>query len=802
MRLPEYIFDLIYDKRCKTCTNHTIRVPINKLLHKMYKGEKIDDKKITFVYVRKEYDKYGVNPPSLPSVVRHYENHMKHYLDNPSEIKEKWKQEQRERYKAPMVAVENEMTAQNREGSDETAEINQLMRAVGEKEIKIYEAFPLRGYNSQTGENGPKLTWDQWTRKFLTIKSRTPSGYVRKPMTLAKHQIDILKAIDADDSDGLQLLIARNHRKSTTLEVYSIRNLCDHQARILYISGSKDEVIRYTENIRSTLQSNARILYYYGYLPSLLKGNSQKGVYLRSLIDGIVSEPDFDKDANLSFATSPKANSGSSKLGAHPDAVIIDDMQGEEVEMYDNIKRKHEKWFDRNIMPMRNAGTKLVIAGTRKAEDDIYDYIMSKDMLFTVQKPAILEFPNDDQDEPMNEDELSDSKWSYFYEDRSRSIGDEVITNKFLAGVKNLKGGRVFWNEFRMGNWDNRSIQYRKANGQFNKNLMAMQELLLEKGFLEAKAEQGGFSFLAEYQLNPKESKGKHFKKEQLQYFSLNKWRTIIKNKDILKFTWVDVGYSLKMNESKSTKRKGFKSGKTAFATICRIEGDEEGFIPEDAGIYVIDIRSGNYYLKNSDPEKSLIGEMLKIYESYKPQTFCFEDNFFGQYVRVNMQMFDDFDLPVEGKTNTLNKEARISMGINALLSQPKDVGGLYLCRDANGFNVLLKQIGDFPYTRKVDELDALESCHRLLIQGNAKLEIIGDLYADERNFSFECKECPLYEKRTDKCTKLNQKVSAILSCPKRVRSKRGNVKNMKNPIKVNMNNPIGNAMRSYRGRY
>jgi len=800
MRLPEYIFDLIYDKRCKTCTNHTIRVHINKLLHKMYKGDKIDGKKITFVYVRKEYDKFGVTPPSLPSVVRHYENHMKYYLDHPSEIKEKWKQEQRERYKAPMVAVENEITAQNREGSDEATEINQLMRAVSDKELKIYDAFPIRGYNSQTGENGPLLTWDQWTRKFLTIKVKTPHGYIRKPMTLAKHQIDLLNLMDSDNMEGLQLLISRNHRKSTTLEVYSLRNLCDYQSRILYISGSKDEVVRYTENIRSTLKSNARILYYYGYLPSIIKGNSQKGVYLRSLINGIISEPDFDKDANLSFATSPKANSGSSKLGAHPDIIIIDDMQGEEVEMYDNIKRKHEKWFDRNIMPMRNAGTILIIAGTRKAEDDIYDYIMRKNMLFTIQKPAILEFPNDEQEEPMNEDELSDSKWSYYYEDRVRTIGEEKITNTFLVGVKNLKGGKVFWDEFRIDNWDNRPIQYRKANGQYNKTLMALQELLLEKGFLEAKAEQGGFSFSAEYQLNPKESKGKHFKKDRIQYYSLNKWRKIVQNKQILKFTWIDVGYSLKMNE-KATKRRGFKSGKTAFATICRIEGDEKGFLPSDAGIYVIDIRSGNYYLKNADPEKSLIGEMLKVYEAYKPQMFCFEDNFFGMYVRVNMQMFDDFDLPVDGKTNNLDKNARISIGINALLAQPKDIGGLYLCRDANGFNALLKQLTDFPYTRKIDELDAVESCHRLLIQGNAKLEIIGDLYANEEHFAIECKECPLYDKATDKCKKLNQKISEILSCPKR--KGRGSVNRMKNPINVRMGgNPMAGAMRSYRGRY
>jgi phage terminase large subunit-like protein len=297
---------------------------------------------------------------------------------------------------------------------------------------------------------------------------------------------------------------------------------------------------------------------------------------------------------------------------------------------------------------------------------------------------------------------------------------------------------------------------------------MAMQELLIEKYYLEADSEKGTFSFSSEYQLDPVETKGRHFDVSSINYFDYEKWIRIKDNTMITKYTWIDVGYS-EADPKSTKKRKDVKTGKTAMATLCRVTGEEAGMLPSDRGIYILDVRSGDYFVQDMDIKKSLVGEMLKIYEMFHPEMYAFEDNFFGKYVRKNMQMFNEYHLPVTGRLNRLDKMVRISNGINAILADPS--GGLWLCERANGYQTTIRQLTEFPYATKMDEIDAIESGHRLLVKESDKVVIIGDML-DERKQqkSLMCKTCPKYIKDQNFCDEIKEPADAVEVCPLNIR--------------------------------
>ena len=104
------------------------------------------------------------------------------------------------------------------------------------------------------------------------------------------------------------------------------------------------------------------------------------------------------------------------------------------------------------------------------------------------------------------------------------------------------------------------------------------------------------------------------------------------------------------------------------------------------------------------------------------------EDNFFGEYIRTNVELREELHgLPIEGRRNTLDKNMRISNGINSRLSKVKNNRGLWLCKTAIGYGALIRQLTDFPFVSKIDELDSVESADRLLIKNNSEIVLIAD---------------------------------------------------------------------------
>ena len=716
-KLPSYVFDLCYEKRCKICNNDEHREEINRMLYRYYKGEKEYGRDLSFRFIIDYFESKDIVMPSLASVQRHFNAHLVYYVENKLDIK------------ASLIAEYKTRNSDKFRNETAQDEIRRRFEQIEEGVSKLKDVFPPTGYNSETGEGGPKLTWEKWC--YIHLKVEIDGQLI--PMVIPPHVGDLLRIIDK--YLGILLLIARGHLKSTLLQIYTLRKLCDWKLRFLFLGRTRGEVERYTENIRSQLEENEMILYNYGYI---LKTANKKGLFL---VGG-----GFRHDAHLSYATPPSNSSGTSKLGGHPDVIVADDLQGEDIKQSDKLKRKHEDWFDRNILPMRKGKTKLIVAGTRKDTDDLYHYIKIKGLLLTLEKPAIIKFPNGEEDDyKLVEDKITrmtyydggqqesildeEGKWFYHKTEVVESVAGKLIQQTLTDGVEGLEGGEVFWDEFRKDAWDDRPVKYLNKDGSYNKTLMTMQELLLEKYYLEADEEKGHFSFWSEFQLTPIETKGRHFDVTKVNFFSYETWKKIVTSETIPKQTWIDVGYA---NPNTKQKAKALKKGKTVMCTAALIiPGREgyEGFTDEEGGVYILEVKSGNYFLQHHDPKKSLSAQLIRVNNHFHPITICFEDNFFGLYIRTNAELLEELEnLPIDGKNNKLDKMMRISSGVNSRLS--KTNRGLWLCQEALGFGPLYRQITEFPYLSKNDEIDAMESCDRILLRTSGKVVLIGDFNA------------------------------------------------------------------------
>ena len=118
--------------------------------------------------------------------------------------------------------------------------------------------------------------------------------------------------------------------------------------------------------------------------------------------------------------------SGGSITGAHVDIIIIDDLEDEKTTNSAGLRQKTREWLSATLMPILNQGGLLLVIGTRKHDDDVYNH-MKNDPTFTViEEPAIVEWPE---------------KYEYIFEKDKH--GKDI-----LKGV-NYIGGKALWPEFR-----------------------------------------------------------------------------------------------------------------------------------------------------------------------------------------------------------------------------------------------------------------------------------------------------------------------------------------------------------------
>lgn len=114
---------------------------------------------------------------------------------------------------------------------------------------------------------------------------------------------------------------------------------------------------------------------------------------------------------------------GKKVIGYHPDLIILDDIiqEGKSQLRADQI----ERWFDKIILPMRMPDTKILIIGTRKDPEDIYQYVMDKGTFETSVQKICQEIPDytviRDENKKILHIDFVDDYWNV-YENARRNV--------------------------------------------------------------------------------------------------------------------------------------------------------------------------------------------------------------------------------------------------------------------------------------------------------------------------------------------------------------------------------------------
>jgi hypothetical protein len=407
------------------------------------------------------------------------------------------------------------------------------------KEIGDDEKPPLRGYNSALGtltltkgnqtytyHHGeimpdgktaycPKLTFFEHVKTYTRLTKyhdevdpTTKQVYSKKvdtPLELYPPQLDVVE--DIIRYDAVLILLHRDLGKSVIGLEYCKEQAENWGKTITYISKSGPLSIDYCNAIRHELMTNPRIKRDYGYLLDDEHGNAKDKMFFLTQRNSASKEP------GLCFGSSD----GKSTLGGHPDIIMLDDPVDDDAANSASERKRLSRWFWKAIYPMLTPQSKLIVIGTMKHPQDLYNEIIKRDIFKVIKYPAILEWPNFGQANAA-EDDSDINRWSF-----QRTIVEDKRGTKqnMITGVKNIIGGKVYFNEFFKDKWTRpgRVIYHLDDDPakEIDKTRMALQEFLL------IRQAQGPAFFQSEYQLEAVNVEEGYLKLKNMWGFTFNK---------------------------------------------------------------------------------------------------------------------------------------------------------------------------------------------------------------------------------------------------------------------------------------
>tara|TARA_R110000803_G_scaffold54250_3_gene110931 strand:- start:17362 stop:19056 length:1695 start_codon:yes stop_codon:yes gene_type:complete len=170
------------------------------------------------------------------------------------------------------------------------------------------------------------------------------------------------RALDGDSS-FVMILMPRGALKSTGLTAFVAKEITrDRDLKVAYFMDTSDKAAEKLEEIKRIFETNKNIDALWGDLRGdkwtnsgfILKGRTMSG------------------DPNASLAV---GSPNSSPTGKHYDLIVLDDLVNEETMRQEGGMAKVIAFYVK-IQPLLNPGGRIVIAGTRYGEEDLYGWIL------------------------------------------------------------------------------------------------------------------------------------------------------------------------------------------------------------------------------------------------------------------------------------------------------------------------------------------------------------------------------------------------------------------------------------------
>jgi hypothetical protein len=340
----------------------------------------------------------------------------------------------------------------------------------------------------------PILGIKEWAYKYEEFPQKI---MIQNPRNRKYYQKEIMRPAEINDlevrfheemmvHDRILLLAFRGARKSTAGMRFGKKAVLDKGVTLAYFSSSASLVTDYSEEIKSQFTYNKRILKDYGYIIDEKKTKRKDQMYWMKQRRSAAREP------GLAVGSSPGSGKGKSRIGGHPNILIIDDPIGEEQEGSALLRKKVARWFWKQVWPMLTSDTQLIIIGTMKHPQDLYNEIIEKEIMEVIKIRAIEEWPNNGQTEAFYE--VKEGKWYYT---RFKKPSERKAK---IRGVAGIVGGRAGFDGYFESHWnDPGRVQYFLDDDSslgIDRNRMALQEFLIKRH------EVSPVNFEYEYQLN------------------------------------------------------------------------------------------------------------------------------------------------------------------------------------------------------------------------------------------------------------------------------------------------------------
>jgi phage terminase large subunit-like protein len=388
----------------------------------------------------------------------------------------------------------------------------------GYNSIEGYKIFEgQKYYHGETDPYGnvvhaPILTHEEWAARYESFPHKEKVWNQKRqrydtlidypPVKLNKIDLKIMDLLD--QYDQLLILAYRDARKSTNLQRKVKRAILDSHLSVAYFADTAPHARKFSRKIRDELMNNKAILEDYGYVIDDDQGNRAEEVFFYWQASGYESS----RDPGLMIGSLE----GMGQTGGHPDVIAMDDVINEKTKNSETKPEIAIDWFSMQIAPMARGHTSIWIVGTMKDKRDLYNYLISRDMYKHEIIPAIHEWPNGGQTTEGAQNNTN-NQWYYSYYKKTEA--DKPL----IAGVANLYGGLVSFDEYDKENWSKPGrIQYyidgEESKG-IDKNRMAMQEFLLRRKVNE-------LAFESEFQMNAISLRAKPLNFEKIQMFNLN----------------------------------------------------------------------------------------------------------------------------------------------------------------------------------------------------------------------------------------------------------------------------------------
>lgn len=213
-----------------------------------------------------------------------------------------------------------------------------------------------------------------WYNEFL---------YPMMPNAIPLGKIHETWAEEMESDDRVMMFKPRDHYKTTFITIgYSVYSLCEFQFNrypILIVSKSELNTRDTMASIRAHLESNERILSFYGYLINEDLKNDSEGFFTHYQDVGV-------KDPALYCATF----GANIVMGTHPRMAMLDDIETKA--LTPALMYQAKTLLDKSLLSGLPPGSVLFLIGTIKGWDeknDIYLYAKKKGIFSVYEDPAV-----------------------------------------------------------------------------------------------------------------------------------------------------------------------------------------------------------------------------------------------------------------------------------------------------------------------------------------------------------------------------------------------------------------------------